>query len=111
MLSKICNLSSIVCNMIKRILQKEGKLIGKDENGNSYYESSKGKRWVMYSRIFEPTTVPPEWHIWLHYTDNSVPVKKKKRNVKHIPNLTGTKDAYYPNRKVNNYYKSWDPNN
>ncbi|MBA8755389.1 MULTISPECIES: NADH-ubiquinone oxidoreductase subunit NDUFA12 family protein [Wolbachia] len=102
---------SKICNAIKRLLRREDKFVGRDENGNSYYESSKGKRWVMYSSVSEPTTVPPEWHIWLHYTDNVVPVNNKKRKVKHTPNLTGTKGAYYPNQKVKNYYKSWSPDN
>ncbi|QMV45796.1 NADH:ubiquinone oxidoreductase [Wolbachia pipientis] len=102
---------SKICNAIKRLLRREDKFVGRDENGNSYYESSKGKRWVMYSSVSEPTTVPPEWHVWLHYTDNVVPVNNKKRKVKHTPNLTGTKDACYPNQKVKNYYKSWSPDN
>jgi NADH:ubiquinone oxidoreductase subunit len=102
---------SKICAAIKRLLQREGKFVGKDENENSYYESSKGKRWVEYSGVSEPTKVPPEWHIWLHYTDNTVPINNKRRKVKHIPNLTGTKDAYYPNQKVNNYYESWNPKN
>ncbi|MDR2832063.1 MAG: NADH-ubiquinone oxidoreductase subunit NDUFA12 family protein [Rickettsiales bacterium] len=102
---------SKICSTIKRLLRREGKFVGRDENENSYYESSKGKRWVIYNNVSEPTTVPPEWHIWLHYTDNVVPVNNKKRKVKHIPNLTGTKDAYYPNQKVNNYYESWNPDN
>lgn len=102
---------SKICNAIKRLLRRKDKFVGRDENGNSYYESSKGKRWVMYSSVSEPTTVPPEWHVWLHYTDNVVPVNNKKRKVKHTPNLTGIKDAYYPNQKVKNYYKSWSPDN
>ncbi|MBC6685847.1 NADH:ubiquinone oxidoreductase [Wolbachia pipientis] len=102
---------SKICNAIKCLLRREDKFVGRDENGNSYYESSKGKRWIMYSSVSEPTTVPPEWHVWLHYTDNVVPVNNKKRKVKHTPNLTGTKDAYYPNQKVKNYYKSWSPDN
>ncbi|WP_108784339.1 NADH-ubiquinone oxidoreductase subunit NDUFA12 family protein [Wolbachia endosymbiont of Bemisia tabaci] len=101
MLSKIYNAAT-------SLLRREGELIGRDENGNSYYESSKGKRWVIYDNVSEPTTIPPAWHIWLHYTDNAVPVNNNKRK---IPNLTGTKDAYYPNQKVKNYYESWNPNN
>ncbi|WP_265041846.1 NADH-ubiquinone oxidoreductase subunit NDUFA12 family protein [Wolbachia endosymbiont (group B) of Melanostoma mellinum] len=99
---------SKIYNAVTRLLRREGELIGRDENGNSYYESSKGKRWVIYDNVSEPTTIPPAWHIWLHYTDNAVPVNNNKRK---IPNLTGTKDAYYPNQKVKNYYESWNPNN
>lgn len=102
---------SKICNTMKHLFKKEGTFVGKDENGNSYYKSNQGKRWVKYSNIFEPTTVPPEWHIWLHYTDDAVPINNKKRKIKHTRNLTGTKDAYYPNQKVNNYYKSWNPDN
>ncbi|WP_265030588.1 NADH-ubiquinone oxidoreductase subunit NDUFA12 family protein [Wolbachia endosymbiont (group B) of Athalia cordata] len=99
---------SKIYNTVTSLLRREGELIGRDENGNSYYESSKGKRWVIYDNVSEPTTIPPAWHIWLHYTDNAVPVNNNKRK---IPNLTGTKDAYYPNQKVKNYYESWNPNN
>jgi len=102
---------SKICNAIRYLLQRKGKFVGRDENGNSYYESNQGKRWVTYSSVSEPTTVPPKWHIWLHYTDDTVPVNNKKKKIKHTPNLTGTKDAYYPNQKVKNYYKSWNPNN
>ena len=99
---------SKIYNAVTSLLRREGELIGRDENGNSYYESSEGKRWVIYGNVSEPTTIPPEWHIWLHYTDNAVPVNNNKRKT---PNLTGTKDAYYPNQKVKNYYESWNPNN
>lgn len=34
---------SKICNAIKRLLRREDKFVGRDENGNSYYESSKGK--------------------------------------------------------------------
>ncbi|WP_168464488.1 NADH-ubiquinone oxidoreductase subunit NDUFA12 family protein [Wolbachia endosymbiont of Ctenocephalides felis wCfeT] len=97
MLPKVC----------RRWFRKEDKFVGKDENGNSYYESNEGKRWVKYSKIFEPTTVSPEWHIWLHYTDDTVPAN----STKHTHNLTGTEHAYYPNQKVKDYYESWNPNN
>ncbi|QKX02106.1 NADH-ubiquinone oxidoreductase subunit NDUFA12 family protein [Wolbachia endosymbiont of Dirofilaria (Dirofilaria) immitis] len=100
-----------ISNVIKCLLRKEDKFVGRDKNKNSYYESSTGKRWVIYSSVPEPTVVPPEWHVWLHYTDNAVPVNDKTRKVKHILNLTIKKDAYHPNQKVQNYYKSWKPNN
>ena len=39
-----------------------GKLVGTDELGNKYYESKKGKRWVIYLsliHISEPTRRTP----------------------------------------------------
>ncbi|QKX01228.1 NADH:ubiquinone oxidoreductase [Wolbachia endosymbiont of Dipetalonema caudispina] len=98
---------SKIFNAIKYLLQRKAKFIGKDKNGNSYYESKSGKRWVIYSNVPEPTTVSSKWHIWIHYTDNTVPVNDKKRKVKHTHNLTNRKDLY----KVKNYYESWKPNN
>jgi len=111
MLSKICNLSRVICSIIRCSVSKKGNFVGRDENGNSYYESNNGRRWVIYSKVSEPTTVTPEWHIWLHYSDDTVPTGRKKRTVEHIPNLTGTKSTYYPNQKVNDYYTSWNSNN
>ncbi len=83
------------------MLFNKGRLIGKDENGNSYYESSTGKRWVVYNKTPDPTTVQPSWHIWLHYSDDALPVPRKKRCVKRLPSTKNNK----------NYYKSWNPDN
>ena len=101
-----------------------GKLIGKDEFGNSYYESKVWKRdfgrknrWVYYKGIVEASKVPAEWFRWLHYQSNAVQEtcvtatpRWKKR---HIPNLTGTKQAYHPlvrdlgNCEVVGDYQAW----
>ncbi|MDG7056028.1 MAG: NADH-ubiquinone oxidoreductase subunit NDUFA12 family protein [Wolbachia endosymbiont of Meromenopon meropis] len=102
---------SKICSVIKHLLQNKDKFVGIDENGNSYYESNQGKRRVKYANIFEPTTISPRWHIWLHYTDNVIPINNKKKKIKRTPNLTGTKDAYHPNQEVKSYYKVWNPNN
>ncbi|OEY87124.1 hypothetical protein BIY23_01410 [Wolbachia pipientis] len=77
------------------------RLVGKDENGNSYYESSTGKRWVMYNKTPDPTTVQPNWHMWLHYSDDTLPVSSKKIHVKHAAGTIKNK----------NYYESWSPDN
>ncbi|AGJ98925.1 NADH:ubiquinone oxidoreductase [Wolbachia endosymbiont of Drosophila simulans wNo] len=99
---------SKIYNVVTNLLRRKGKLIGRDENGNSYYESNKGKRWVIYGNVSDPTTIPPECYIWLHNTNNEIPINNNKRKT---PNLTVTKDAYYPKQKVKNYYESWNPNN
>lgn len=97
-------------NLIYRLIfLKKGTFIGKDQHNNCYYLSNSGKRWVVYSnKIAEPTTVTSKWHLWLHYSDDLLP-DDDIRNVKHIPNLTGTENAYYPNQEINHYYKSWSP--
>lgn len=86
-----------------------GKLIGTDEFGNRYYESTRGprhwlrrKRWVIYHGLAEPSKVPPQWHGWLHYTLDA-PLNTSKRypwQKEHLPNLTGTLGRYLPQGHV-----------
>lgn len=83
-----------------------GKLVGKDDQGNRYYIERKARkglrqrRWVVYNGEKEASRVPPEWHRWLHYiTDESpgdAPPQRKPWEKEHQPNLTGTTDAYRP---------------
>ncbi len=85
-----------------------GELVGEDDFGNRYYRSRvrgfglrrEEKRWVVYKGLAEPSKVPPEWHGWLHYTENEIPTSKTNRRYRwqrnHVPNLTGTVYAYYP---------------
>ena len=49
-----------------------GKLVGKDSFGNKYYESKKGKRWVIYSNEIDATKIPVEWYSWIHFTPNKI---------------------------------------
>ena len=76
-----------------------GKFIGKDEFGNKYYTSYKGKRWVIYSGKIESSSIPPEWHAWIHFTRINPPlnnINKFSWQKKHQENLTGTKKAHKP---------------
>ena len=92
-----------------------GKLIGKDKSGNKYYESKNGKRWVIYSNEIDASKIPVEWYSWIHFTKNRIEKKheldKYEWQTPHKPNLTGTKEAYYPNKykqdAIKKKYKSW----
>ena len=92
-----------------------GKLVGSDNNGNKYYESKSGKRWVIYSNEIDATKIPVEWYSWMHFTKNRIEknheLEKYEWQKPHKPNLTGTESAYYPNKKkqdaINKKYKSW----
>tara|TARA_Y100001970_G_scaffold107277_1_gene134205 strand:+ start:189 stop:551 length:363 start_codon:yes stop_codon:yes gene_type:complete len=92
-----------------------GKLVGKDKSGNKYYESKNGKRWVIYSNEIDASKIPVEWYSWIHFTKNRIEKKheldKYEWQKPHKPNLTGTKEAYYPNKykqdAINKKYKSW----
>ena len=44
-----------------------GVKVGEDQFKNKYYKNKDDtKRWVIYSGIVDASTVPPEWHSWLH---------------------------------------------
>lgn len=97
--------------------------VGSDEGGNLYYEDKKrGKRWVIYPRYAEASTIPPGWHGWMHHRtdvppseDSYVPREWQKP---HVPNLTGTALAYRPDGsllnkgerpRVTGDYDAWSP--
>ncbi len=91
-----------------------GKFVGKDSFGNKYYESKKGKRWVIYADEVDASKIPVEWYSWIHFTPNKIEknheLKKFDWQKPHRPNLTGTESAYYPNKNKNaveKKYKSW----
>ena len=91
-----------------------GKFVGNDEFGNKYYESKNGKRWIVYAGIVDASKIPVEWYSWMHFTSNRI---EKKHNIEkynwqkpHQANLTGTEEAYYPNKNkdaIKKKYKSW----
>lgn len=81
--------------------------IGSDPMGNKYYRAKPRKgykrerRWVIYKGQPEASAVPPEWHGWLHYQTDAVPASDTEsfRRVwqkPHLPNMTGTTQAYRP---------------
>ena len=91
-----------------------GKFVGKDDFGNRYYQSKKGKRWVIYSKEVDASKIPVEWYSWIHFTSNKIEnthnLSKYDWQKPHKPNLTGTDSAYYPNKNKNaieKKYKSW----
>jgi NADH:ubiquinone oxidoreductase subunit len=91
-----------------------GKFVGKDHLGNKYYESKKGKRWVIYAEEIDASKIPVEWYSWIHSTQNKIEKKhdleKYEWQKPHQPNLTGTESAYYPNKNkdaIKKKYKTW----
>ena len=109
------------------------KLIGKDAQGNRYYEATgKGntfadgrtRRWVVYHGVAEASRVPTEWHGWLHHTVDVPPTEEnyvpKPWEKDHLPNMTGTPLAYHPQGSLYlagkpgeepwQDYEPWSPN-
>ncbi len=99
-----------------------GQYVGNDAEGNAFYQNTDGsRRWVIYNGEMEASRVSPEWHGWLHYTYNDPPteqpLRRKPWETPHLPNLTGTPDAYVPSGSlrsseplVRSDYVAWDPN-
>ena len=91
-----------------------GRLVGQDSFGNKYYENKKGERWVIYANEIDASKIPVEWYSWIHHTPNKIQnehdLKKYSWQKPHQPHLTGTKEAYYPNKdrdEPEKKYKSW----
>ncbi|HEX9703336.1 MAG TPA: NADH:ubiquinone oxidoreductase subunit NDUFA12 [Rhodospirillales bacterium] len=83
-----------------------GVMVGIDEFGNRYYRARRDtrhgreRRWVVFKGKAEASRVPPEWHAWLHHTTEA-PLSEQAAESrpwqrKHVPNLTGTAEAYRP---------------
>ena len=105
-----------------------GILVGADQFGNRYYRgrgrklNKRERRWVVYYGLAEASKVPAEWHIWLHHTVEEplteAAAKSRSWQQTHMPNLTGTSDAYRPagheykggkRNKVSGDYEAWAP--
>ena len=91
-----------------------GKFVGKDNFGNKYYQTKKGKRFVIYNGEVDASKIPNEWYSWMHFTpnkiENSHELKKFEWQKPHKPNLTGSNQAYNPkNNKdaIKKKYKIW----
>jgi NADH:ubiquinone oxidoreductase subunit len=93
--------------------------VGADEFGNEYFKNKSGKRFVVYRGIAEASKIPAQWHGWMHYNEDSAPVEINTHKFAwqkiHLPNLTGTKNAYSPKnsaaKKTSSKYEAWEPNN
>ena len=91
--------------MMRLVTALTGRKVGQDAAGNTYYEAKRDprphyrrRRWVMYRGEAEASSIPPEWHSWLHYTtEQPIPVTVRRAWQKpHEPNLTGTPAGYHP---------------
>lgn len=101
--------------------------IGTDTLGNMYFEApprkgyAQTRRWVVYDKAIEASMVPPEWHGWLHHQTDNVPDETSFRRAwqkPHLPNMTGTDQAYRPKGHLLNTgkrdhatgdYEAWTP--
>ena len=100
---------------------RNGVKVGEDSQGNVFYETrDKARRWVIYNGEAEASRVDPDWHGWLHHTYDAppteAPLPKKDWEKPHVPNLTGTVEAYAPPGSIRRPepaprrdYEAWSP--
>ena len=93
-----------------------GKKIGTDDFGNFYYVNKNNKRWVVYNKNNDASSVPPDWQALLTYTLNDTPKENSKKNkwqIKHQPNTTGINNIIIKSTQNNKdekpLYTSWSP--
>ena len=92
-----------------------GRLVGKDDFGNKYYENKKKtKRWVIYGEEIDASKISADLYSWIHFMKNKIEfntkIKKYDWQRSHLSNQTGTKNAYHPNKKdvkIKKKYKIW----
>lgn len=110
--------------------RRHGERVGEDEYGNAYYRERRAKdwrrerRWVVYASGTEPdaSMVPPGWDGWLHrrlrYAPTEKPLPEPRWEREHIPNLSGTAEAYVPaghvrrggkRHQATGDYEAWTP--
>ncbi len=81
--------------------------VGRDAFGNTYYEShartgyNHTRRFVKYQGSPDPSSVPPEWHGWLHNQTDTIPQQigtsfRRLWQKPPQPNFTGTDRSYLP---------------
>ena len=79
-----------------------GRLMGKDDFGNKYYQNKKGKRWVIYNGEINASKITSDWFSWIHHTTNKLPEEKDDNKYfwqkPHQENKTGTQKSYKPNK-------------
>ena len=99
---------------------RHGEKVGEDNQGNVFYQSKEGRRWVIFNGEAEASRVDPDWHGWLHYTFDEPPTEKpfvhKDWEKPHQENLTGTPGAYAPAGSIRRAdpvarsdYEAWAP--
>ncbi|KAH7442065.1 hypothetical protein KP509_03G068800 [Ceratopteris richardii] len=94
-------------NLMETTLHGRGAtLVGVDKFGNKYYEKLENvqygrHRWVEYADIknYDASSVPPEWHGWLHYVTDHTPeqleeLKPVRYGMEHRRNQSGLGDQY-----------------
>jgi len=101
---------------------RKGEKVGEDDTGNCYYQSSEGRRWVIYNGEAEASRIPSGWHGWMHHRTDTPPSDEnyvaRDWELPHQENFTGSGRAYRPKGSIMSQekqpeatgeYEAWTP--
>ncbi len=107
---------------------KSGHIVGVDDYGNKFYETSNPEeihmrtRWVEYKDFWRPdmSQIEPGWHFWLAYGTDTPPnqLKPSEKAIRHIVpaqekqhpvTYSCTRGAYVPYNTAKPTLSSWSP--
>ncbi|GMM29215.1 hypothetical protein DAMA08_019310 [Martiniozyma asiatica (nom. inval.)] len=101
---------------------KSGHIVGEDDYGNKFYETTNPEeihmrtRWVEYKDwTHDMSHIEPGWHYWLAYGTDVAPcnLKPEEKAVRHVVegvhavNYTYTKGAFVPYNTAKPKVDSW----
>ena len=94
----------MITNSIGTILYSllKGKKVGSDKQGNTFYvhRKNKKKRWVLYKKHIDPTSLEVKWQVWLTAMNIDEEITNNHNNYKwqksKKANPTGTSESYHP---------------
>eukprot|EP01134_Creolimax_fragrantissima_P003087 CFRG3087T1 len=117
-LSEFGNAKQIWHKLMKFKELRTGTYVGSDINGNKYYEDVSyifgRSRFVDLKNGYDPTSITPEWHRWMHAMTDYPPSRKEIWHPEWegapIESQTGSSNEYVPFRTTRVKVTEWDPN-
>ena len=89
-----------------------GKKVGQDEDGNKFYihKHNMKRKWVLYNKTVDPTSLKVIWQLWLTNNKTELPseIGHNKAYIwqkERAPNYSGTKNSYHPKISKNMPHK------
>ncbi len=93
--------------------------VATDKFGNRYYTAkpkggeTREHRWIIYKNKADASTIPAEYHGWLHYQSDKLPEDDNPNRHNWIKdregNITGTNNAYKFKSEDKQDYTEWQP--
>jgi NADH:ubiquinone oxidoreductase subunit len=90
-----------------------GKKVGQDKNGNKFYihKYNLKRKWVLYNKIVDPTSLKVAWQLWLTNNKKEIPSDMNDNKIyiwqkEKVPNYSGSRNSYHPKISKNKFEKN-----